>query len=58
MLYYCKSINKTDALISCCSDHSPPISFALDMIKEGQRGRGLRKFDSSLLNTKFVTQKS
>lgn len=36
------------------SDHSP-ISFALDMIKKGQKRKSLWKFHSSLLsNKKFV----
>ena len=49
-----ESIHKTDVLASFCSDHSP-ILFVLDMIKEGQMGKGLWKFNSSLLsNKKFV----
>ena len=41
----------TYVLALFCNDHSP-ILFALDMIKEGQRGRGLGKFNSSLLSNK------
>ena len=49
-----ESIHKTNVLASFCSDHSS-ISFTLDMIKKGQRGKGLWKFNSSLLlNKKFV----
>ena len=48
------SFHKTDVLPSLCSDHSP-ILFSLDMIKEGQRRKGLWKFNSSLSsNKRFV----
>ena len=47
-------IHKTDALPLLCSNRSP-ILFSLDMIKEGQREKGLWKFKSSLLsNKRFV----
>ena len=49
-----ESIHKTDVLVSFCSDHSP-ILFAMNMIKEVQRGKHLWKFNSSLSsNKKFV----
>ena len=44
-------LQNRDGLASFCSDHSP-IFFALDMIKEGQRGKGIWKFNSSLLSNK------
>ena len=46
-----ESIYKIDVLPSFYSDHSL-ILFALDMIKEGQRGKGSRKFNHSLLSNK------
>ena len=46
-----ESIYETDVLSSFCSDHSP-IVFALVIIKEGQKGNGLWKFNSSLLSDK------
>ena len=46
-----ESIYKADVLPSFYSDHSL-ILFALDMIKEGQRGKGSWKFNSSLLSNK------
>ena len=47
-------IHKTDVLASLCSNHSP-ILFSLDIIDEGQRRKGLWKFNSSLSpNKKFV----
>ena len=49
-----ESIHKTDVLASLRSNHSP-ILFSLDMIDEGQRRKGLWKFNSSLSpNKKFV----
>ena len=52
------SIHKTDVIPSLCSDHSR-ILFSLDMTKEGERGKGLWKFNSSYYETKdlFVTGK-
>ena len=49
-----ESIYKADVLSSFWSDNSP-IVFALVVIKEGQKGNGLWKFNSSLLShKKFV----
>ena len=47
-------IYKADVVAQFCSDHSP-ILLALDMIREGQMGKGLWKLKNSVLsNTKFV----
>ena len=46
-----ESIYKADVLSSFWSDNSP-IPFALVIIKEGQKGNGLWKFNSSLLSDK------
>ena len=48
-----ESIYKEDVLASFCSDPSP-ILFALDMLKEDQRGKGLWKFNGSLLWNKKI----
>ena len=43
---FCKS------QIRRCHSFYSPILFSLDMIKEGQRGKGLWKFNSSLSSNK------